>query len=268
MELVPFKRIHFESFLLAGAAEGWITDRAEMEFLLTAYPAGCLVSLAAGKPAAFITAIQYGRSAWIGNLLVLPAFRQQGIGRALMEKVLHRLELSGAETVWLTASADGAHLYRTLGFKQVDRVQRWRGAGRGPTKGSTAGYTAAVACIDSQGWGDSRRLIFAALPTDACFLSVEDAFLLQTATAAGLHIGPWGATSEPAAAFVLETALSGEGKVTEMFLDSPEKNHAAGELLAAKGFSVCGTVLLMYKGKEPEYRPEYIYSLASMGSYG
>jgi len=268
MELVPFKRTHIESFLLSAAVEGWITGQQEMEFLLKAYPQGCLVCLVEGKPAAFITAIQYGRSAWIGNLLVLPDFRQQGIGRALLQKVLHCLELSGAETVWLTASVAGAHLYRALGFKQVDRVQRWRGTGRRISAGSKPVDTGAAAFIDSQGWGDSRQLIFAALPADSSFLTVEDAFLLQTAVESGLHIGPWGAVSAQAAASVLDLAVSGKGDVVAMFLDSPEKNHAAGKMLSAKGFTVCGTVLLMFKGKEPEYQPEYIYSLASMGSYG
>lgn len=268
MEFVPFKRTHIESFLCSAAAEGWITDQAEITFLLTAYPDGGLVCLAEGKPVAFITALHYERSAWIGNLLVLPGFRQRGIGRALMEKVLHCLESSGAETVWLTASADGAHLYRTLGFMEIDRVQRWKGAGQRITDSSKPVSPAAAAFIDSLGWGDCRRLILDVLPDSGSFIMSEDAFLLQTSTTSGLHLGPWGAVSERAAAVLFNAATSGEGPAVEIFLDSPENNHAAGRILSARGFAVCGSTLLMYKGMVPEYRPEYIYSLASMGSFG
>ena len=53
-----------------------------------------------------------------------------------------------------------------------------------------------------------------------------------------------------------------------VFLDSPEKNPAARRLLQAHGFTEHGGTLLMYRGIAPQYRPEFIYSLASMGSYG
>ena len=56
--------------------------------------------------------------------------------------------------------------------------------------------------------------------------------------------------------------------MVDIFMDTPENNHAAGEFLLAQGFTVFGSTLLMYKGRMPTYRPEYIYSLASMGSYG
>jgi len=268
MECVPFRHAYIDAFLYSAAAEGWITDQVELDFLLAACPEGCLVSLCAGKPAAFITALRYERSAWIGNLLVLPAFRQRGLGRRLMEQVLSWLESSGAETVWLTASADGAHLYRTLGFMQLDRVQRWRGVGQGALPGIKPVSPAAAVCIDSLGWGDRRRRLFDALPVAASFFMDRNAFLVQSATDAGVHIGPWGAASAKSAATLLAAALGGDGPPAKLFLDAPEKNRAAGEILAARGFAVSGSTLLMYKGRVPQYRAEYVYSLASMGSYG
>ena len=268
MDFVPFRHAYIDAFLRSAAAEGWITAQAELEFLLKACPDGCLVQLSEGMPVAFITALRYEHSAWIGNLLVMPGFRRQGLGRALMEEVLRRLEASGTETVWLTASADGAGLYRSLGFLQIDRVQRWRGVGVGTAITTRPVSPAAAVCIDSLGWGDCRRLIFTAVPESDSFFMTEEAFLVKTAMVGGLHIGPWGAASPMAAAAFLETALSGAGTPVEFFLDSPEKNRAAGEILAASGFTVCGSTLLMFKGRVPNYRPEYVYSLASMGSYG
>jgi len=268
METLPFNRSHGESFLRGAKAEGWITDQREIEFLLAACPEGCLVTLDNDRPAGFITTIRYAKSAWIGNLLVLPECRRLGMGRALMQQVLDQLDSAGCETIWLTASADGAHLYRTLGFRQIDRVQRWRGSGSAPGRGMNSFYSAAVATVDYMGWGDNRRLIFEALPENCCCVTAHDGFMVCTPGGDGLHIGPWGAVSREAAAAVLGAALPGEGAGGEIFLDSPEKNHGAAELLSSRGFSVAGSTLLMCRGRAPEYRPEYIYSLASMGSYG
>ncbi|HXC93821.1 MAG TPA: GNAT family N-acetyltransferase [Geobacteraceae bacterium] len=268
MELIPFNRSHFESFLCAAKAEGWITDQREIEFLLAAYPEGCLVFLDVSQPVGFITAILYAKSAWIGNLLVLPEYRGRGGGRLLMQRVLDCLDLSGCETVWLTASADGAHLYRALGFKQIDRVQRWKGFGTALGRGMNCFDFAAVATVDCLGWGDNRHAIFEALPENCCSVTAQDGFMVCTPGADGLHIGPWGAVSREAATALLGVALAGDGPGGTLYLDSPENNRAASEILLSSGFTVAGSTLLMYRGQEPEYRPEYIYSLASMGSYG
>lgn len=267
MQTVLFDNSHTGSFLRGAEAEGWITGREEIDFLLTSCPDGCLVFLDGKRPAGFITSVRYQKSAWIGNLLVLPEYRRRGIGRLLMEKVLDYLDSAGCETVWLTASADGAHLYRTLGFGQIDTVRRWRGFGAAPVRRARSPFSAAVATIDDMGWGDDRRLIFETLPKNCCGVAAHDGFMVRTPGDAGMHIGPWGAVSREAAASLLDSALA-DGIGGEVFLDSPERNRAAGELLYSSGFRVTGSTLLMCRGKTPEYHPEYVYSLASMGSYG
>lgn len=268
MEIVPFNSAHFDSFLRSAKGEGWITGEWELAFLIKNYPDGCLVVFDAGQPTAFITAIRYADSAWIGNLLVLPEYRCRGIGRSLLEKVLASLDCSGCETVWLTASAAGAHLYRTLGFVQIDGVQRWKGSGSAAIGGAKPASTAAAATIDHLGWGDNRRAIFEAQPENCRCFSAQDGFLVQSSSADGRQLGPWGALTDETAAHLLEAAIGGDVTGGEIFLDVPEKNQAAAKLLSARGFSVSGSTLLMYRGRVPEYRPKYIYSLASMGSYG
>jgi GNAT superfamily N-acetyltransferase len=267
METALFNRSHSGNFLREAKAEGWITGQEEIDFLMAACPDGCLVALDGEKPAGFITSIKYAKSAWIGNLLVLPEYRRQGVGRALMQQVLDYLDRSGCETVWLTASSDGAHLYRTLGFSRVDTVRRWRGFGAVPVRGKRCTYTSAVATVDGMGWGDDRRLIFDALSKNCCSVASHDGFMVRTPGNDGMHIGPWGAVSRDGAAALLKAALA-DGIGGEVFLDSPDRNRAAEELLLSSGFRVVGSTLLMCRGKTPEYRPEYVFSLASMGSYG
>lgn len=268
MKVVPFKAAHIEDFLAAAVAERWITDRREMDFLLGAYPEGCLVAEVDGHPVGFITAMRYSRSAWIGNLLVLPDQRQQGIGRRLISRVLLNLDFLGCQTVWLTASSDGAHLYRTLGFQQIDRVQRWVGRTVPGLHGVRKVSPEPFVDLDCLGWGDSRRALFVSQSESSIYPAGEEGFLISTAMGEGLHIGPWGAASARAATHLLAQLNGHGGREVQTFLDVPEGNSSAGNILGANGFSVKGSTLLMYRGRTPEYRPEYIYSLASMGSYG
>ncbi|NVN99478.1 MAG: GNAT family N-acetyltransferase [Geobacteraceae bacterium] len=268
MEIVPFDRGHIADFLRHAAHEGWITTRSEIEFLLKSYPGGCLVCLKKGLAAGFITSIRYKRSAWIGNLLVRPAFRGQGIGRFLMESVLKCLDSAGCETVWLTASADGERLYLMLGFRQIDVVQRWKGAGGQFLSPGRIEYCENIRTIDSAGWGDERPHILDALAGGYSFFKAGNGFIVSSLTAGMQHIGPWGAACESAAAEMFDKIRSDSYKPSEAVLDVPAKNLSAGEMLLSRGFTISGSTLLMYRGKTPDYNPQYIYSFASMGSYG
>lgn len=268
LQLRPFSAADVEPFLAYAAGEGWITDRCELAFLRCCCPHGCLAAVVDGEPAAFIMAMQYAASAWVGNLLVAPHHRRQGLGRLLMNEVLQRFDSSGTETVWLTASSDGAPLYRTLGFVPIDTIERWRTTGSLQTAFHRAVDLEPVAVLDAHGWGDSRARLFAGIQDCAGWLLRKDGFLRCLPVGAGLQLGPWGALSGRGAAELLATtmkAVSGEGAI---FLDSPQQNRAAARLLQMHGFTRSGETLLMYRGTLPAYRPELVYALASMGSYG
>lgn len=268
MEIVPFNNSHIASFLNSARLERWITDLQELEFLLNTYANGCLAVLCKGQLAGFITAIRYVRSAWIGNLLVLPEYRNKGLGRALIEKVLQSLDNSGCETVWLTASADGIHLYETLGFMQIDTVQRWRGVISLRLPQERALHEDSLAAVDALGWGDRRQALYVSVQENRAVFEGKNSFLAWSASADCKHIGPWGAYSAEAAAQVLEAACAADGAAINAVLDVPANNSHAGELLQRKGFAASGATQLMYRGKTPDYRAEHVYALASLGSFG
>ena len=101
-------------------------------------------------------------------------------------------------------------------------------------------------------WLAARQRLFSSLP----------------AGSGGLQLGPWGALAGKGAAKLLELTMKEVRGNGEIFLDVPQGNRSAGRLLQAHGFAQSGATLLMYRGRVPEYRPEFVYSLASMGSYG
>ena len=99
--VTPFFETDLDPFLALAKEEGWICDRWEFEFLLENFPQGCFVCREKGTALGYITSVKYGKSGWIGNLLVHPDARRRGIGRWLMESAVAGLLRSGVETVFL-----------------------------------------------------------------------------------------------------------------------------------------------------------------------
>ena len=263
----PFLTADIEPFLALAGAEGWICGRWELEFLLKSFPAGCLVCREAGRALAFVTSVAYGKSGWVGNLLVHPESRKRGLGRLLMEHSLAELAKSEVETTWLTASTKGAGLYRQLGFQSIDSVRRWAGSGLAsqPAAPVTVDFHR-VRELDLLGWGDRRdALLQVTCGRGQLYLNPE-AFLCSQPWDGAVQIGPWGSLTAEQAEPLFAAALAGARE--RVFLDVPAGNRAAEALLTEHGFSVQGSNLLMYLGATPKYRPENVYALASMGSMG
>lgn len=67
-----------------------------------------------------------GRVGYIMNLVTDPAFRRQGIARALMEHVLSVLSAEGVLVATLHATPDGRPLYERLGFAIDGQIPEMR----------------------------------------------------------------------------------------------------------------------------------------------
>lgn len=268
MKIDRFRHEDIDQFLVLAAAEGWVCERWEFEFLLEAFPGGCLVAREGGGTLGYITAIGYETSGWIGNLIVSSCCRGQGVGTMLMESALAVLDGTGRETVWLTASRQGKPIYERLGFAAVDVINRW--VGNGLLEGNPEPATGSrddILAIDSAGWGDRRVALIDAVARRGKLLSSNGAFLFTQQCPEGIQFGPWGG-SEGYASALLDDALLVAGKGVKVLLDVPIRNTVQTALLLGRGFAVRGSALLMYRGVMPTYVPERIWALASMGSMG
>ena len=258
-------------FLALAEREGWICEPEEFTFLLRTFPEGCFVDRQRGESVAFITAIKYDNSAWIGNLIVDEKLRGQGIGSRLMRTALSALHNAGAKTIWLTASELGAPIYSGLGFTVMDTIQRWRGYGTIRPALATAVSDITfekLAEIDRRGWGDNRVTLLCEAFQTGTYRMKSNGFIVSHRSPNGIQLGPWGALQPGTAESLFHSVLSVNPEGEGIFLDLPEANHHAAGLLESAGFMVTGTTLLMVHGTTPEYRPEFIYAMASMGSIG
>ena len=255
-------------FLTLAAGEGWITDQWELDFLRATFPQGCLVRRIGTIPVAFITALRYDRSGWIGNLLVSQEQRRQGFGATLMVEALSALEDAGVETVWLTASPSGKPLYEKLGFREIDRIHRWIGVGfRLELPSKQLLLSDEVVALDAAGWGDERKLLLTALWEEGSAVVAPNAFL-HTKKIRGLQqIGPL-AGNGAATTFLLRQYLTRTNGGKRICLDVPQGNETMVAFLEQQGLEKSGSTVLMYKGVTPAYRPELIGACGSMGSMG
>jgi GNAT superfamily N-acetyltransferase len=96
------------------ALAGW--NQTEDDWCFFLGTGDCFVAVRDDVVIGTVTTTRYGpRLAWIGMLLVDPAFRRQGIGTGLMQAAVD--SLSGWPTIGLDATPAGRPLYERLGFR-------------------------------------------------------------------------------------------------------------------------------------------------------
>lgn len=274
MTIEPFRTDDIGPFLKLAVAEGWVAEPWEFEFLLTEFPQGCFAARGEnGETTGYVTSLGLLRSGWIGNLIVAQQCRGVGIGKALLRKALEALRVAGAQTIWLTASKSGTPLYEKHGFKRVDTIIRWVGTGRQRhgVHADTLKQDVLVLPshdLDTRAWGDRREVLLKATAYRGQIIQNESGFIVRQPCGNAVQLGPFSSLHTHAAVRLFDEAVGAIAAGTKIFLDVPFSNRSAARLLNRRGMRVCGSNELMYAGERPDYRPELLYSLATMGSCG
>ncbi len=274
MTIDPFRMADIQLFLVLAAAENWVAEPWEFEFLLSEFPQGCFAARGEkGETVGFITSLRHDRSAWIGNLIVAADCRGKGIGQALFRTTFEALVESGVETVWLTASKAGMPLYQKYGFRRIDTIIRWVGSGRqnlvvSDTEATCRDVELLLSDMDCQGWGDRRADLLKATAARGKILQHESAFAVLQPCGDARQIGPFSAQNYSSADALLKKALQSVPSGTKICLDAPASNRSALRLFNRRRMRISGSNELMYAGVKPDYRPEQIFGLATMGSCG
>lgn len=132
------REMHQEELLFAAectAAEGWISeDLFTLEGFFLFDPHGCFIAELDGQPAGICIATSYGKSGFIGELIVRSEARGKGVGAALLNHGVVRLQNLGVETVYLDGVVKAVGLYERNGFRKV--CKSWRFLGQLPGKAS------------------------------------------------------------------------------------------------------------------------------------
>lgn len=246
-------------------ASGWNQTEEDWHRLLRLEPRDCLAGVMNGRLVATTTTTSYDRAlAWIGMVLVDPAFRRRGIATTLVRAALDRLGAEGVEAVKLDATPEGAPVYEGLGFEAELRIERWERAAS--TQASEPGQFDSSAVLqlgeevlefDRRAFGADRSELLKALAEDACVRpslrvgsggSLRGYGLARRGSRAA-YVGPVVAEEAETTSFLLEELLGRLG-ASPVYLDLNTTFEGGARLLAARGFVKQRELVRMRRGKK------------------
>ena len=122
--------------------------------------------------------------------------------------------------------------------------------------------------LDGEAWGDLRENLLSATAGRGTVIWLKSGFAVIQPGRDAWQLGPFSAPGYSSADAVLKSALLAIPNGAPVCLDMPAANRSACLLYARNRMRICGSNELMYAGVAPQYRPELIYGLATMGSCG
>ena len=237
-------------------ASGWNQVERDWRRFLETQPGGAIVAERESRVIGTVATMRYGRRfAWVAMVLVDPAERSRGVGRALLTRGLSLLD--DVDTVRLDATPAGEPLYRTLGFVEEARFSRLQlapGAVRmaiAPDPVSTKLVTVrllepsdwdAIAAFDARVFGAERRAmlewLWAGAPEYAWVAHDGErlaGYVLGRSGHLFEHLGPIIADDAGTAARLLTTCLPSRAD-RAFVIDAPLGQVEWRRFLAATGF--------------------------------
>jgi predicted N-acetyltransferase YhbS len=234
------------------------------------------IALIDGEPAGMAGAVNYGSFAFVGMMAVDPRFQHQGLGFALMERLLARIEEWDVPVTSLDASEDGARLYPRFGFRDFDKVLSLQLPGPRPSYSMPAEVQALDAKdldtlveFDRPLFGGDRRSVLKILlhdfPGRAFGVYSRSGQLKGYIFAQPTRLGPWVALDAEDAELLLSTALSLDPDYRPSAI-LPEVNAAGVKLLERFGFTLQLVNRHMYRGRLPlPSQRSFFYGQTSFG---
>ncbi len=238
-------------------------------------PDGWFVASQGERLVGTVGATNYGTFAHIGLMAVHPEAQRQGIGLALMQFVLARLEEQRITQVWLDASKMGRPLYEKLGFVPYDETFIFqREVNSASLKSSSRIQAISVRELDEliqcdkDVFGADRRKLFQTLldvfPGRAFVQRDTDGRLMGYAFAQKNRIGPWVMFQSCNAEDLLQALLALPYEKT-VSLAVPSVNQESIELLQRYDFERVRTNRHMGRGIEgPLSQRQQIYAQTSL----
>lgn len=267
-----------ETAMALKTAEGWNQTRLDWELFLENYPESCLVATHKDKVIGTVTGINYeNKVAWIGMMLVDTAFRSQGIGKKLMQAVIH--SLSNSSSIKLDATPAGFPVYEKLGFREEYGVCRMTSDNYASQrveedyKSNVAPLTTEnlheIIALDQEAFGANRmKVLVHALrqqPDLACMYKVGDhlkGFVLARKGTRYTHLGPLVAINVSVAKILVEYVCSLR-RDEPLVLDAPVFDADWISWLESCGFQKQRDLYRMYlKSNSHSGKPERCFLIA------
>ena len=261
---------------------GWGVRRDWLAFAVDNDRCTPLVAEVAGGIVATGVGTVNGRVGWLGSVFVATQARGRGLGRAITQAVLDRLDTAGCATVVLVATSEGRRLYERMGFEVETRYRIVEAPGLADAEhhpGSSAGTAAATAARDLtvRPFGAADLAAVAALARVATGadrrhvlerLATPDAARVAAApdgAIAGFVVRPpWGggatiAATPGTALAIIEARRRGAGAAGRVRVGILDENTAGMEQLERAGFVHAWSAPRMVRGAPISWHPDWIW---------
>jgi GNAT superfamily N-acetyltransferase len=274
LENVVVRRMSRDELDLAldwAAAEGWNPGLYDAESFYAIDPDGFFLAERAGEPLGCICAVAYDETfGYVGLFIVRPPYRGQGVGLQLLNVALQHVQ---TRNVGLDAAIAMQKTYRRYGFKFAYRVIRHRCIGGGESPFDVTELASVpfdeIAHYDATVFPTSRATFLScwiAQPRSASLAVLRRQKLagygVLRACREGYKIGPLFA-DDPKAADTLFQGLCAQAPGAPIFLDAPEANPAAIELVKRRGMTPVFDTARMYTRGTPPGRLDRCYGVTT-----
>lgn len=256
------------------AKEGWNPGLYDGYNYFNIDPEGFFLAELNGGMAGIIWAVRYNMNyGVIGGHIVLPPFRKQGIGEALLNKALEHLQV---RTIGMDGLECGENYYKRFGFIPEHRVIRYGGiiladaclSFRISSAGDVDFYS--LTAYDEQMFGAARPQFLKAWieqpgAESACYMEDDKimGFGIIRPSRRGYRLGPLFADS-PQAAKSLLCHLACKAGDDHIYLDVPQTNTAAIRLVESLGMQPVFSRLRLYNKQGLDLPLQKIYGFTTL----
>jgi len=275
LEIRPMSRADLDVALGWARAEGWNPGLDDAGPFYAQDPSGFLMGWLGTLRIGCVSVVKYGADfAFLGLYIVLPAFRGKGYGKAIWDA---GLASAPGRTIGLDGVVAQQDNYRRSGFALAHKSARWGGTLRGLVakrsyvRPVTPDDMAALLAYDrTHAAADRTPFLTAWLapsPTRQTEGYFEDGRLRGCGTIRravdGWKIGPLFADT-PAIAEALLATLVAPADTDPVFIDVPEPNAAANDMVRRLGFSPSFETARMYLGPAPALPTERVFGITTL----
>lgn len=202
-------------------------------------------------------------TAWLGNIIVHPDFRRQGIGKLITKHLMEEANNRGKKLQLLLATLEGAPLYEKLGFQVEGEYHFFRMEAQYKSLQNIPHSTflyqekffEAILELDAKAIGEDRSAILLR------FLSTAQVYLNEQQQLEGFYIPDLGEGLIIATTTTAGTSLMRLREMQRKFhAIIPAENGIARQYLLFNGYNYFRKAILMRHGEMKFWNPEMIYS--------
>jgi len=274
-EIRPMSRADLDAALGWARDEGWNPGLDDAAPFYAQDPSGLLMGWLGTVRVGCVSVVKYGASfAFLGLYIVHPAHRGKGYGKRLWDASLASVP---GRTVGLDGVPAQQENYLKSGFGFAHRSARWGGvpsgrvARRSQVRPLSSADFAAVAAFDRRYVAAPRDAFLAAWLAPSASRLVEGYFEREQLRGygairrcvTGWKIGPLFAETPEIAENLLAKLIT-TADSDPVFIDVPEPNRAAVDLVQRLGFTAAFETARMYLGPPPALPLEQIFGITTL----